>query len=78
MKKKKRNVSLGGKMIALLWHKMSREMDFFFLRRVAGSWTKSEDPGEESDFRLGFKNFFGDLAFDIMRVSLFTLDKNKH
>lgn len=52
--------------------------DGYFLRRVAGSSTKSEDPGEQSDFRLGFINFFGDLAFDIMKVSLFTLDKNKH
>lgn len=65
-------------MIALVWHKMFREMDFFFLLRIAGSSTTSEDPGEQSDCRLGFKNFFGDLVFDILKVSWFTLDENKH
>lgn len=29
MGKEQRNVSLDGKMIALAWHKVSREMDFF-------------------------------------------------
>lgn len=37
MWKEQRNASCDGKMIALVWHKLSREMDFFFVRKVAGT-----------------------------------------